>query len=225
MKQSLLVFLPFLTLTCNLLAQNTNQIKLGGYLSVNDFNNNTPTFDSCFSITKRSHGAILAWGGNDYSVSYKNESVTDKMIRNDIWGIFQHDTLYLNGHLLVGFKYYVKVEVLGKYMFLLPVLPTQPKYRKKFGIKYDPYTGFTIDGRSTGGSPGGAIGGAMQGAQLAGTKIPVIMERETGDVYLATREKIMELLEFSQTLKDEFKNEKNINNELIIKYITLINKN
>jgi hypothetical protein len=227
------IFLTFLISWINMFGQDLNPIKPGGYLSVEDFNRNSPTFDSCFLIEKRTRGSILAWGGNDYSVKCKNESVTDNIINKSVWGVFEHDTLYLNGHLIVGFKYYVKVEILGKYLFLEPVIPTNPKYRKKFGIKYDSFSGYTLDGHtpyrygghSVGGSPGGAIGGAAQGGQLALMKIPVLMEKESGQFFLATKESIAKLLDFDQITKNEFLNEKEINKEVIIKYLTIINKN
>jgi hypothetical protein len=233
MKYFFQILLIFSIPVNNLFSQNPTQIKPGAYLSVEDFNDKSPKFDTCFNIIKRTRGSILAWGGNDYSVTCNDETISDKIIKNEIWGIFQHDTLYLNGHLIVGFKYYVKVEVLGKYFFLEPVMPTHPTYRKKFGIKYDSFSGYTLDGHtpyryggnSVSGSPGGAIGGAAQGGQLALMKIPVIMKKETGQVFLATKESIAKLLEFDQTIKDEFQNEKEINKKMIIKYLTIINEN
>jgi hypothetical protein len=206
-----IIFLLLLLIPDFLCSQNILKINEGGYSNIENFNKNTPDFKSQFTINKRTKGAIISFGGNDYSVD--SDSISNSILRSKIWGVFKDDTLYINGMSLVGAFGYCKVEILGEYMYVRPMSPVKPKFKKELGIPNNPsYSS-------------GAVGGAVQGASSALSRIPVIVEKTTGKKFILTKERILPLIKNYTELNDNFKTESDQDNiETLLKYIRLLNK-
>jgi hypothetical protein len=192
-------------------SQNIIKIKEGGYSNIENFNNNTPDLICQFNIKKRTKGAIISFGGNDYDVD--SDSISNSILKNKIWGIFKDDTLYINGMGLVGAFGYCKVEILGEFMYVRPMSPVKPKYKKEFGIPNNPSYG------------SGAVGGAVQGASSALSRIPVIIKKTTGKNFILTKESILPMIKNHTELNENFKSEPDQDNiETLLKYIRMLNK-
>ena len=136
----------------------------GGYTNLDDFKSRKLKFTDTFTIERRTQGDIKAWGGNDFKIESSDEHITKSVIRQQIWGIYKNDTLYLNGIPITGLIWYAKVEIFGKYSFLRPAFPINNKIQKELGLN-DPQYGYMF----------GAIGGAIQGANMAIKRIPLII--------------------------------------------------
>jgi len=201
MKQILLL------LTLAFITNNTWSQKYqdGGYKSYEELKNNSPAYPADLVVTKRTTADIKAWGGNDYKVECADESVSKKMIKSEIWGIVKNDTLYLNAFPIVNLGWYAKVVILGKYCFLRPSFPVNPKIQKQLGFN-DPQYGYMF----------GAIGGAIEGAQMAVKRIPLIYNIETGEKMLLNESGILKILESKPDLKAEFEKENDKSNEEIL---------
>ena len=195
------------------LTSSAQDILNGGYKSLEDFKNNTPNFTEPFIIEKRTRADIISWGGNDYKVKSSLKTTTKNIIKTQIWGIYQNDTLYLNGIPLTGLKEYVKVEILGEYCFLKPAFPIQPKIQAELELN-DPQYGYMF----------GAIGGAIQGGQMAVKRIPLIYRMTDGRTGLLTKKNILNLLKNHDELRGEFLSEESQEEEeILLKYLKLLN--
>lgn len=213
MKKYLILSL-FSFLSIALSGQNQMTHKAGGYETLSDFQSNTPKYLDTFIVSKRTTGEIKAWGGNDYAVESTTETTTKKVIKNQIWGIFFNDTLYLNGLKLTGLIWFSKVEIFGKYCFLKPAFPVLAKIQKELGLN-DPQYGYMF----------GAVGGAFQGAQMALKRIPLIYSLSDGKKMLLCKKNILMLLENYPELKTNFLNEKKQETEdILLKYLKLLNE-
>jgi hypothetical protein len=109
---------------------------------------------------------------------------------------------------------YSKVELLGKYSFLRPAFPSNPKTLKQLGLKNDPHYGFMF----------GAIGGAIEGAKLAVKRISLIYDMESGEKMILSKTNVLRLLDKFPDLKTEFISENNLESEdVLLKYLQKIN--
>lgn len=202
------------TLSITLFGQNQLLYKAGGYSTLSDFHNNTPNYLDTFIVSKRTIGDIKAWGGNDYKVESLTGSTTKKVIKNQIWGIFNNDTLYLNGLYVTGLIGYSKVELFGKYCFLKPAFPVSPKIQKNLGLN-NPQSGYMF----------GAVGGAIQGAQMAVKRIPLIYRISDGRTVLLSKKSMLVLLGNYPELKNNFlKETKQESEDILLKYLKLLNE-
>ncbi|MEA4937557.1 MAG: DUF6563 family protein [Paludibacter sp.] len=205
----------FLLLALALITNYTLSQKYqnGGYKSYEELKNNTPAYPADFAVTRRTTADIKAWGGNDYKVECTDESVSKKMIKSEIWGIIKNDTLYLNAFPIVNLGWYAKVEIPGKYCFLRPSFPVNPKIQKQLGLN-EPQYGYMF----------GAIGGAIEGAQLAVKRIPLIYNVETGEKILLNESGILKILESKPDLNAEFEKEADKSNKaVLLRYLIKVN--
>ncbi len=194
--------------------QPLSQIKNGGYTSIDEFKSGTPKYEDSFIIQKRTTADIKAWGGNDYKVESTNSQITKNIIKREIWGIYQNDTLYLNGIPITGLIGFTKVEILGPYSFLKPAFPANRQIQKKYGLD-NPQIGNMF----------GAIGGAIQGAQLAVQRIPLVLVFETGELILLTKENLSVILENYPDLKSQLEvDQRPANEEMLLNYIQQLNE-
>jgi len=70
----------------------------GTYMDIEELKNKTPSRPFYnYQIFKRTSGEILMNGGNDYRIESKNDSITKKIIRKDVFAISTGDSLYING--------------------------------------------------------------------------------------------------------------------------------
>lgn len=214
MRQYLIIF-AFSSLSILSFGQTQKSYKVGGYSTLGDFQENNPNYPDTFIVSQRTTGDIKAWGGNDYKVESKTETTTKKIIKNEIWGIIDNDTLYLNGIRLTGGPiWYSKVEIFGKYCFLRPAFPVAPKIQKELGLNAPQY-GYMF----------GAVGGAIQGAQMAVKRIPLIYNISDGHKMLLSKKNILALLEDQPELKSSFMTEQNQDSEeTLLKYLKLLNE-
>lgn len=187
----------------------------GAYSTLNEYKTKVPKYNSEFTITRRTVSDIKAWGGNDYKVISVDNQVSKGIIRNEIWGIRQGDTLYLNALPLTGLSAYSKVEVSGRYNILHVAYPVESKYLDAYGldVSYNAIAMF------------GAIGGGIAGAAAAIKRIPVIYDMETGDCKLLNTVNLSSILKQYTQLDEQYKTESNPSIEItLIKYIVEINK-
>jgi hypothetical protein len=198
-------------------AQTENQ-KVGGYFSFNSFKINSPEVPNSFEVNKRSDFDVKMVAGNRYKISSSDIEAKSK-IKNDIWGIFHNDTLFVNGKFINGCSHYCKVENKGLYLYMTGELP-KAAFSKKYGFKrsmIEHYPSY---------SPGGAIGGAITGAQLAMIKVYYLLDANTGEISLLTRDNLLKAVQQpDSSFKDQLiKCEPNYNPDYIIKYLNLLNE-
>jgi hypothetical protein len=205
----------FLLNICN--GQIKNSHENGGYKTIQEFIENKPSIKDTLTIIRRTTSDIFMWGGNDFKVESNVQTLTSSVLKNSIWGIYQNDTLYLNGKILTGLPWFAKCEIFGKYCFLRPSYPIAPKDKKELGLNHldDLDLGYMF----------GPIGGALEGGQMATERIPIIYELETGKKMLLTEHNLKIILENYPTLKTEFETESNIHTaEKLLKYLKKINE-
>jgi hypothetical protein len=187
----------------------------GAYNTLNDYKTKVPNYNSEFTITRRTVSDIKLWGGNDYKVKSVDNQVAKGIIRNEIWGIQQGDSLYLNALPLTGISSYSKVEVYGRYTILHVAYPVDSKYLDAYGLN-GPYNAVAMFG---------AIGGGIAGAAVAVMRIPVIYDMETGDCKLLNTVNVSSILKQYTQLDEQYKTESKPSDEVtLIKYIVEINK-
>ena len=171
-------------------------LQEGGYISVEQFQHNAPKYTSTFHMSIRTEGEIMAWGGNDY-MAKSEEGIPDKgTIKNDIWGLYRYDTLYLNALKLTGLMWYAKAEIKGKYCFLKVAYPIEPRIAKNLGLDYRPQIGFMF-----------GIVGAVVDAYQALKRLGLIYSLETGEMMLLSRSNLLMLMATYPKLKAEFEAE------------------
>jgi len=198
----------------NAIGQPLTNVKSGGYTSLEEFKIGTPKYEDSFIIHKRTIADIKAWGGNDYKVESTNSQITKDIIKREIWGIFQDDTLYLNGIPITGLFGYSQVEVIGPYSFLKPAYPANRQIQKKLGL----------DNKQLG-NMFGAVGGAIQGAQLAVQRVPLVLVLENGEQMLLTKQNLSIILESYPDLKSQFEADQDSSNEeTLLNYLQKINE-
>jgi len=214
MLQKTIISISFIFIFCfQLFSQDVT--PSGAYSTLTEYKTKVPKYNSEFTITRRTVSDIKLWGGNDYKVKSINNQVSKGIIRNEIWGIQQGDTLYLNALPLTGLSAYSKVEVYGRYNILHVAYPVNSKYLEAYGLK-GPYNAVAMFG---------AIGGGIAGAAVAIMRIPVIYDMETGDCKLLNTVNLSAILKQYTQLDEQYKAESNSTIEVtLIKYIVEINK-
>lgn len=184
------------------------RVKEGVYISFEEFKNNSPKFTDGLLIEKRSKTNILLWGGNDYEVKSTNKAI----VKKEIWGVFQKDTLYLNLKEISGANAFARVEIADTYSLLRIGMPG-PKYRKELGINMESYMF------------GGGIGGGIQGGKMAMVRIPLVYNMESGKRWVLSKNTMLLLLEGHGNLKSKYDQEpNNENEEVLIEYLSKLNE-
>ena len=214
MLQKMIISICFIFILCfQLFSQEVT--PSGAYSTLTEYKTKVPKYNSEFTITRRTVSDIKLWGGNDYKVKSIDTQVSKGIIRNEIWGIQQGDTLYLNSLPLTGLSAYSKVEVYGRYNILHVAYPVDSKYLEAYGLN-GPYKAVAMFG---------AIGGGIAGAAVAIMRIPVIYDMETGDCKLLNTVNLSSILKQYTQLDEQYKAESNSTIEVtLIKYIVEINK-
>ncbi|HAF28152.1 MAG TPA: hypothetical protein DCG75_03800 [Bacteroidales bacterium] len=211
-------------------AQQNSNIKIGGYKYPYEFKLNSPSIEYHFIIEKRSDADIKINGGNDYKIYSENNTIPLYVIKRDVWGFFDGDSLYINAYKYTGYDWYAKADLVGKYLYFKATPPHKKKIQKQIG--FDPES--NTDGLILlGGVAGGLVGGVIVGAVAEtvektknGTKrIPILLNVETGDAIFLTKEKLYQIISQYSDLKDEYFAETEIDNEIVtLKYIQKLNE-
>jgi hypothetical protein len=173
------------------------ELKKGGYKTFEEFKNSTPSVDFQFLIQRRTQGDIVMNGGNDYKISSENEQFSRKVLKKEMWGISDGDTLYINGRVTTGLNWYSRVEVLGRYSYLIAAFPINPVIQDDLGLD-----------RETIGYMFGAIGGAIQGARIAKMRVSLLMNMETGTLILLNKDNMIKFLNQYPNIKEQYEQEK-----------------
>lgn len=212
------LFLSLFLLFPQISKSQTENQKIGGYFSFNSFKINSPEVTNNFEIIKRSDFDVKMVAGNRYKIS-STDNETKSKIRTDIWGIYHNDTLFVNGKFVNGRNHYCKVENKGLYLYMTGELPNAA-FTKRYGFKKSMIENYPSY------SPGGAIGGAITGAQLAMIKVYYLLNTNTGEISLLTRDNLLKTVQLPDSLfKGQLqKCEPNYNPDCITKYLNLINK-
>jgi hypothetical protein len=209
-------------MTCTLLffftssgAQVFENLKNGGYTTYEEFINNSPKYECSFEVIRRTKAQIKAVGGHNYKIRSDNPSITKKMIKREIIGVYLHDTLYLNGMPLVNVLGYSKVEISGKYCYLNTCYPGLPKIQKELGLDDPDQYGYMF----------GAVGGAIEGAKMTGERVPLIYNIETGEKMIFAEANVSKLLDIHPDLKIQFESETNKSElDILKKYLIKLNE-
>ena len=212
----------FILVTCNSYCQMFISKQNGGYTNYFAFEHNVPTYKYEFEIVKRSSSDNHAIIGNDYEIFCKDTILDSRTIDKCIWGIFQDDTLYLNGRIVIGAKYFIKVELLGKYSFLRTAYPTKSRIKKELGIS-TPWSDPPYEYMH--GALGGAIEGLRNGPPPTSPRVPLIFELQTNKRMLLTKLNLIQLLKVNDDLLKEYEEESDNTREIILlKYLNKLNE-
>ncbi len=207
-----LIFI-FTLLLLNVLIANsqTNHFPIGAYMNFDEITNKNPSKQFDLKLIKRTMGDIKMVGGNDYKIESKDNSVTKKTIKKEIWAYSQGDTLYLNCIQFAMQDWYAPLISDGKYLVIKAGLSNYVKERNK-QLK----TGYYF----------GAMGGAIQGAKLATLRFLYVIDKNTKQAITVSTENMQELLKERNDLLTQFNNEsKKEDEEVLIKYLKLLNEN
>jgi hypothetical protein len=214
--------LTLILLTCHVFGQDTISHVNGGYIDYISFVNNVPAYKYEFEISKRSNQDIRSQGGNDYQVICKDDTVNANIINKKIWGIFQDDTLYLNGQVVDGIKYYVRVELPGRYSFLRCAFPKRSKILKELGID-TPYSEPPPEYWY------GVLGDLMlsinRDKPLPLPRLPIVFDMQTHHRMLLNKMNLIHLLKNHKSLLNGFEAEPDNTREIILlEYLEKLNE-
>ena len=217
-----ILFAIFILATCNSYCQMFSSKQNGGYSNYFAFEHIVPTYKYDFEIVKRSSSDGHAIIGNDYEIICKDTILDSKTIDKEIWGIFQDDTLYLNGRIVIGVKYFIKVELLGKYSFLRSAYPTKSKIKNELGIS-TPWSDPKYEYMH--GALGVTIEGLRNGLPPTSPRVPLIFELQTNKRMLLTKLYLMQLLKVNEVLLKEYEAEPDNTREIILlNYLNKLNE-
>jgi len=208
MKYSI-VFLIFFITSSSCFSQDT--LRVGGYSSVGEFKNNSPSIGNVFIIKKRTSSDIRWNGGNDYKVEYSDSNINRKNIKYKFWAINQGDILFINGWKLGLGIWYVKALTRGRFICLegwIPVSKYLLKELRQAGL-YNPVGGILTIGRPF---------------QYNSLRFLYVYDVELDKLRLLDEKNSLNILESHSVLRESFMTESNKNKETFIKYIELLNK-
>ena len=214
MKKTLVLFSLFTFCSIVTLGQLPTQIKIGCYKNFNSLKNNTPDYESSFTVEKRTKYEIAMWGGNDYKVNSTDKDLNPKLLKG-VWCLFDGDSLYINGIQVNGRPHFCKVENIGKYSYFKAGIPIKRLY-KKYGFK-----NWMLE---TNYYPGGNLPGGTTASDLALARFPYYFDINMGEIRIVTKELLLNLLSGYTNLKAEFEKEKlNDYSFIHLKYLDKLN--
>lgn len=218
MKKSLLTLTLVFAVFIIVLGQSQENIKIGGYRSMYEFIQNSPSIDSKFIIEKRTDSDIEMYGGNDYKVTSTNKEVPLGEIKKRIWGIYDGTSLYINGFHYSGYNWYSKAEIVGKLIYLKIEPPLNKNKQKIIGYKENPYNYNMF------GAIGGAIVSAIESSRKEIKRIPILLNLESKNAVFLTRDRMFQLIsEFPDLKRDYLLEIETDNEEIVKKYINRLN--
>ena len=220
------VFLgSFIFTTTN--GQSIEKLKVGGYGSVLEYVNNTPSDENNFIIGKIGRHDLRNGGGNDYKIFSEDNNIPLSKIKKNYFGIFDGTYFYINAFPFSGYYGYAKAETLGKYIYFKGIPPSKSRIQRKIGFEKTSNAfmfgvlGGAIGGAiggTVGGAVGGGIGGAIDGRQNTTERIPILLNIETGKTIYLTKDRLYQLISIYPDLKKEYFAESEIDNEEVVLY-------
>ncbi len=208
MKKSLTIAFLYFSLNC--FSQTIPPV--GGYTSLDEIRNASPSYSSTFNVIKRSRGDIAAWGGSDYKV--ENVKISNKELKS-IYAVSAGDSIYFNSKKVSGRGGFSGVEIFGRFTVVNSNWPTQ-KIASEIGLGKFEYSGLA--------KTGGAIGGGAAGKQLALARVPIIIDLNTGVKYSLSKSSLKKLFEKDYIeLYNTLEKEGEVSNELLIEYLIQAN--
>lgn len=212
MKTPLLLIITII-LSAHLPAQTTQYPK-GVYMSFEELQAKTPSQPLELTVTKRTKGNIKMNGGNDYLLTTSSKDIKTSFIKKEIFAYSTGDSLYLNGRPLKVQTWYSKVVREGKYLIFVGGLSDRTDEMKA-----------EMNNTIVAGALFGAIGGGLAGMTLAQLRYVYALNTQNGEVLAINRSNMEErLLNSWQELYMLFIIEPEINNDVLVKYMGLINE-
>jgi hypothetical protein len=179
------LFLPLLYIS--IVAKAQTQVKY--YADFKAYSEgNAQTLDNII-IEQRTKSAIKTNGGNDYKI-YGEDKEVNKDIKNTYWAIQNGDDLYLNCKVLMGNKWYAFVYYTGaRYLCFDAGIPLGGNVKTENDVS----TGLAM--------------GFKQSFAGAITRYNYLLDRQTGEILLLDKKKMLQLLENKPELKKKYKAE------------------
>ena len=177
------------------------------YAGMEDYNKGECLLAENVEITTRSKNDIKMNGGNDYKIE-----ADDYNIKNDLkrfyWFVKQNDTLYLNMKPIMKSKWYAKA---------LYSDTTYIYFRAGNGEVYNPGRGKVLMASAM----FGAIGGGFAAASAAKERYDYILDRRSGNVYLADKTLLLNIVKGKEGLYNQlYKVRSELTQEEIIYYLS-----
>jgi hypothetical protein len=173
----------------------------GVYLSNEQLKNKTPAYNVNIEVLERSSGDIAMVGGNQYKLESSIDSLSKKVLKNNVYAYVKDSVLYLN---CLQFRlqwWYAKGLTNGRYILFRSAMPAG---------KANNYNMF------------GAVGGLIASSQ----KYLNILDVSTGKVGLVSERILTEIVSERKDIEEMFKQEteeaKNLE-VIVLKYINLMN--
>lgn len=208
MKRFIALSLVLLVFSYQLIAQDTKYPK-GIYMSFEELLKKDPSVQKKLEVKRRTTFDIKMVGGNDYKLISADDSIAKKVIRGQIWGYSNGDTLFIN---CVHYKVqpgYTNVISDGKFIIFKAGISQNSQMQKK---QMQMATLF------------GGIGGGIAGAELAIMRFIYLVDKSTNQIQLATSSVVENLLKSDSDLLFNYQNEsKKDEEDVILKYLKLIN--
>jgi|GEM_PF-1452325 len=192
-------------------AQN-NTYPSGLYRDILQLKNKQPDSVQSLDLIRRSRDHVLAYGGNVYSLHYKDKPGTFRKLWRNCYAVSHNDTLYINCRKLgigVGFA---NVLLQGRYLLFKAYIPNQSHQLS------DQFAQGVIS--------------ALEGTAPAPGQDHIIkqiifhwaIDTHTGETTMLTYAGILKLLQPFESLTREFLTEEDKGTEeVIVSYLTQIN--
>ena len=207
MKKILLIF--FICLFNYVLKAQMEPYPKGIYMSFQELMDKNPSGIYIVELEKRSTGKIKMSGGNDYQLNPVNKNVKKKFLKREVYAYSDGTDLFLNGFKHELNFWYSKVEGENDKYFIFKA--GTPMNLKRYGIESESSDiSFML---------GGVMGG-LSAAKRALIRLPYIMDKNTQEVILVSKENIKELISESTELIDEYEKEMDKDSvETLTKYL------
>ena len=193
-----IIFLFFIHKNC---FSQMEKFPNGVYLTLEQFKNQKPSFNTNLQIIKRTSSDIFMLGGNDYKIESNNDTINAKFTKKTIFAYVKNDSIFLN-----CFKY--------KLQFWYALCLTSGNFLV-----------FKSCMTNNDASNLAVIGGGIASGVMANKRYLNVLSLRTGNVKNLSKEYLIERLKENPKLSEQYKNEKEQESELtLIKYLNLLNQ-
>lgn len=188
-------------------AQNTTYPE-GGYATLQELLNRTPTDQYSVEVEERSQGKIKMNGGNDFQLNPLDKSVKKSFLRNELLAYSDGVNLLINGYPYEIQVWYAKVEAENAQYFIFRA--GLPSNFKRYGLEPSQMQYMF----------GGIISG-IGAAKRALIRVPYILDKETDTMHLLSEENILSFIGDNASLAEQFANEPEKGNvDTLMRYLT-----
>ncbi|MFN0049301.1 MAG: DUF6563 family protein [Cytophagales bacterium] len=197
MKAQFLIFIAAL-LSLSSFSQ-TPSFPKGVYMSIVEIINRNPSQQYTIGIQKRTSGDITMNGGNEYKIVSTDGAIKKSILKKEVWGYSNGDTMLVNGYHFAIQTWYCKMLNEGKYLIFHGATPNNEA------------------------SAAVLLGGAIAAVAIAGQNFLYVIDPATKEAY-KLKKHLPKILEQYPDLKQAFEMEKDKkDNQTLIKYINLVN--